>query len=84
LLFKTAWLVIKGFAENPKFFGAKIGMVAILHTWGQNLSLHPHLHCIVPGGGGVSPQMRWKHARGKEKYLFPVKAMSSVFRARFV
>jgi hypothetical protein len=83
LLFKTAWLVIKGFAENPKFLGAKTGMFAILHTWGQNLSLHPHLHCIVPGGG-VSPQMKWKHACGKEKYLFPVKAMSSVFRARFV
>jgi hypothetical protein len=83
LLFKTAWSVIKGFAANPKFLGAKTGMVAILHTWGQNLSLHPHLHCIVPGGG-VSPQMKWKHARGKGKYLFPVKAMSKVFRARFV
>jgi hypothetical protein len=82
LLFKTAWSVIKGFAANPKFLGAKTGMVAILHTWGQNLSLHPHLHCIVPGGG-VSPQMKWKHARGKGKYLFPVKTMSKVFRARF-
>lgn len=83
LLFKTAWSVIKGFAANPKFLGAKTGMVAILHTWGQNLSLHPHLHCIVPGGG-VSPQIKWKPARGKGKYLFPVKAMSKVFRARFV
>ncbi len=83
LLFKTAWSVISGFASNPKFMGAKTGMVAILHTWGQNLSLHPHLHCIVPGGG-VSPQMKWKHAKGKGKYLFPVKAMSKVFRARFV
>lgn len=82
LLFKTAWSVIRGFGENPKFLGAKTGMIAILHTWGQNLSLHPHLHCIVPGGG-ISPQMKWKHARGKDKYLFPVKAMSKVFRARF-
>lgn len=82
LLFKAAWSVIKGFGENPKFLGAKTGMIAILHTWGQNLSLHPHLHCIVPGGG-VSPQMKWRHARGKDKYLFPVKAMSKVFRARF-
>jgi len=82
LLFKTAWSVIKGFAENPKFLGAQTGMIAILHTWGQNLSLHPHLHCIVPGGG-VSPAMKWKHAHGKGKYLFPVKAMSTVFRARF-
>jgi hypothetical protein len=82
ILFKTAWSVIRGFASNPKYMGAQTGMVAILHTWGQNLSLHPHLHCIVPGGG-VSPQMKWKHARGKGKYLFPVKAMSKVFRARF-
>ena len=83
LLFKTAWAIIRGFAGNPKFLGAKTGMVAILHTWGQNLSLHPHLHCIVPGGG-VSQSMKWKPARGKGKYLFPVKAMSTVFRARFV
>jgi len=83
LLFQTAWSVIKAFAANPKFLGAETGMVAILHTWGQNLSLHPHLHCIVPGGG-VSPQMKWKQARGKGKYLFPVKAMAKVFRARFV
>jgi len=82
LLFGTAWSVIKAFAENPKFLGAKTGMVAILHTWGQNLSLHPHLHCIVPGGG-ITPQMKWKNARGKGKYLFPVKAMAKVFRARF-
>jgi len=83
LLFKTAWSVLKGFAESPKFLGAKTGMVAILHTWGQNLSLHPHLHCIVPGGG-ISPSGKWKHAKGKGKYLFPAKAMSKVFRARFV
>jgi len=82
LLFKTAWSVIKGFAANPKFLGAKTGMVAILHTWGQNLSLHPHLHCIMPGGG-ISQQVKWKNTRGKGKYLFPVKAMSKVFRARF-
>ena len=82
LLFKTAWSVIKSFARNPKFLGAKTGMVAILHTWGQNLSLHPHLHCIVPGGG-ITPQMKWKQARGKGKYLFPVKAMAKVFRARY-
>lgn len=83
LLFQTAWLVIKGFSANPKFMGAKTGMISILHTWGQNLSLHPHLHCIVPGGG-ITPNEKWKPARGKDKYLFPVKAMSKVFRAKFV
>ncbi len=81
LLFKTAWSVIKGFADNPKFLGAKTGMISILHTWGQNLSLHPHIHCIVPGGG-ITQNNKWKQAKGKGKFLFPVKAMSKVFRAR--
>lgn len=83
LLFKTAWSVIKDFAANKKFLGAKTGMISILHTWGQNLSLHPHLHCIVPGGG-ITSSNNWKTVRGKGKFLFPVKAMSTVFRARFV
>jgi len=83
LLFKTAWQVIQGFSSNHKFLGANLGMIAILHTWGQNLSLHPHLHCIVPGGG-ITKSGKWKLARNKGKYLFPVKAMSKVFRARFV
>ena len=83
LLFGTAWEVVKGFARNPKFIGAAPGMIAILHTWGQNLSLHPHLHCIVPGGG-INTAGKWKAARGKGKYLFPVKEMSRVFRAKYV
>lgn len=83
LLFRTAWSVMQSFAKDPKHLGAKPAMIAVLHTWGQNLSLHPHLHCIVPGGG-VSKQGRWKSARNKGKFLFPVKAMSKVFRARFV
>lgn len=83
LLFKTAWEVIRGFSSNHKFLGANTGMITILHTWGQNLSLHPHLHCIVPGGG-VSGSGTWRYAKNKGKYLFPVKAMSKVFRARFV
>jgi hypothetical protein len=83
LLFRISWSVVKDFASNPKFLGAKTGMVAILHTWGQNLSLHPHLHCIVPAGG-ATPTKKWKNAQGKGKYLFPVKAMAKVFRARYV
>ena len=83
LLFKIAWQMIQGFSSNHKFLGAKPGMIAILHTWGQNLSLHPHLHCIVPGGG-IAQSGKWKSAKSKGKYLFPVKAMSKVFRARFV
>lgn len=83
LLFETAWSVMKSFAADPNHLGAETGMIAILHTWGQNLSLHPHLHCIVPGGG-LSKAGFWKHARGDGDFLFPVKAMSPVFRARFV
>lgn len=82
-LFKVAWSVIKDFASNPKFLGAKTGMIAILHTWGQNMSLHPHIHCIIPGGG-INSANKWQHAKGKDKYLFPVKALSRVFRARYV
>jgi hypothetical protein len=68
LLFKTVWSVIKSFARDAKHLGAKPGMIAVLHTWGQNLSLHPHLHCIVPGGG-VSQQDKWKPSRSKGKFL---------------
>jgi Putative transposase/Transposase zinc-binding domain len=83
LLFDTAWSVLRDFGSNKKQLGADMGMITILHTWGQNLSLHPHLHCIVPGGG-VTSSGRWKTARSNGKFLFPVKAMSQVFRARFV
>jgi len=83
LLFDTAWSVMKSFARDQKHLGADSGMISILHTWGQNLSLHPHIHCIVPGGG-VTTSGKWKPARSNGKFLFPVKAMSTVFRARFV
>ncbi len=82
-LFDTAWSVVKSFASNPKFLGAKTGMITILHTWGQNLSLHPHLHCIIPGGG-ITQSDKWKYAVKKGKYLFNVKAMAKVFRARML
>lgn len=83
LLFDTAWSVMRSFAHDKKHLGADSGMISILHTWGQNLSLHPHIHCIVPGGG-ITPSGHWKHTRSQGKFLFPVKAMSSVFRTRFV
>jgi hypothetical protein len=83
MLFQAAWSTLSSFGQDPKHLGAKIGMIAILHTWGQNLSLHPHLHCIVPGGG-ISQSSHWKKARSRGKYLFPVKALSKVFRARYV
>jgi hypothetical protein len=82
-LFKAAWQTLEQFGANPKHLGGKMGMIAILHTWGQNMTLHPHLHCIVPGGG-ISKNGKWRKAKNKEKYLFNVKSMSQVFRAKFV
>lgn len=82
-LFEAAWETLQTFGHDPKHLGAQTGMIAILHTWGQQLSLHPHLHCIVPGGG-LSQSGKWKTARSKGKFLFPVKALSPVFRAKYV
>jgi hypothetical protein len=83
LFFKTAWSVLSSFGKDHKWLGADMGMIAVLHTWGQTMSLHPHLHCIVPGGG-LTRQRKWKTVRSKGKYLFPVKAVSKVFRSRFI
>jgi len=83
LLFTTAWSVLNSFGHDPKWLGAQTGMISILHTWGQTMSLHPHLHCIVPGGG-LTKQGKWKHAKSDGKYLFNVKAMSIAFRGRFI
>jgi hypothetical protein len=82
-LFAAAWSTLNTFGHDPKHLGAQTGMICILHTWGQQLTLHPHLHCIVPGGG-LSKKGHWKQARSKGKFLFPVKAMSRVFRARYL
>lgn len=81
-LFSAAWNTVLAFSEDKKYLAAQPGMVAILHTWGQNLSLHPHLHCIIPGGG-VNKNGIWKSSRTKGKFLFPVKAMSKVYRAKY-
>lgn len=79
LLFESAWETLKSFGKNKEL---QSGMIAVLHTWGQNLSLHPHLHCIVPGGG-VDKDGNWKNIRADGKFLFPVKALSKVFRAKY-
>ncbi len=80
MLFSSAWETLKAFFAGK---GLRGGMICILHTWGQNLGLHPHLHCIVPGGG-VDKNGRWKDARADGKFLFPVKGLSRVFRAKYV
>ena len=79
ILFESAWETLQTFGKNKNL---QMGLIAVLHTWGQNLSLHPHLHCIVPGGG-VDENGAWKNLRSDGKFLFPVKALSKVFRAKF-
>lgn len=82
-LMKAAWQTIRDFGNDPKYLGAKMGMVSILHTWGQQLWLHPHVHCIVPAGG-ITKAGKWRQAKYAHKYLFPKKALSKVFRAKFM
>jgi hypothetical protein len=82
-LFSASWQTIQTFAADHKYLEAKTGMVSILHTWGQQLWLHPHVHCIVPGGG-ISPAGKWKSCKYNGKYLFPKRALSTVFRAKFM
>ena len=79
-LFASAWQTLQAFGVKQNL---QLGMVSILHTWGQNLSLHPHLHCIVPGGGADATG-QLKTIRPDGKYLFCVKAMSKMFRAKYV
>ena len=83
LLFESAWKTLDGFSQNENHLGANTGMIAILHTWGQQLMLHPHIHCIVPSGG-IDENAKWKITRSKGNYLFPVKEIKKVYRAKFV
>ena len=82
LLFEASWYTVKKLGRDPRWVGAQLGMVAILHTWGSNLSLHPHLHCMVPAGG-LGYDGQWKHSKSKGKYLFNREVMGSMFRARY-
>ena len=83
-LFESAWATLQKFATDPKWLGAQGGATMVLHTWGQNLSLHPHVHAIVPGGG-LTSEGKWQKAKSRsDQFLYPVKAMSRVFRAIFL
>ena len=83
LLFKAAWHTINTLSRDRKWIGGQSGMIALLHTWGQNLSLHPHLHCLVPNGGFIPELNRWVYPR-KKRFLFPVRVMSKMFRGKFI
>jgi hypothetical protein len=84
LLFQASSYTLLKFGMDEQYLGAQTGIVAVLHTWGQQLSFHPHLHCIV-SGGGVDKSGKWKEAlKVKHGILFPVKAMRPVFRTYFL
>jgi len=81
LLFESVWTTLKRFGADPKRLGGELGMTAVLHTWGEQLTRHVHLHCLVPGGA-LSGEGRWRAVKGQ--YLFPVRALSRHFRGHMV
>jgi len=81
LLMKSASQAILKAGENPRFLGAKTGCVAILHTWGQALTYHPHVHLLVPAGGFDSDMLEWRQSG--EDFFAPLKVLSSLFRGIF-
>lgn len=82
ILFRTTAETLKIIAADPKHLGAEIGFFAVLHSWGQNLQFHPHLHCVVPGGG-VSPDgQHWISC--SPKFFLPVRVLSKLFRRLFL
>lgn len=88
ILFRAAAETLQEVAANPKHLGAEIGLLAVLHTWGQNLMHHPHVHCVVTGGGLAPDRSRWvpcqRSRRKKKPFFLPVRILSRVFRGKFI
>src|SRR5438874_5251807 len=82
ILFRTAAETLRTIAADPKHLGAETGLVAVLHTWGQNLHHHPHIHCVVPGGGPSLDGTRWIACR--PGFFLPVRVLSRLFRRLFL
>jgi Putative transposase/Transposase zinc-binding domain len=82
ILFRATSETLRTIAADPKHLGAEIGFFAVLHTWGQNLMFHPHLHCVVPGGGLSPDGSRWIACR--KGFFLPVRVLSRLFRRLFV
>ena len=82
LLFCTSAETLQEVARDPKHLGAEIGFFSVLHTWSQKLSIHPHVHCVVPAGGLALDHTRWVHSR--ENYFLPKEVLRRVFRGKFV
>src|SRR4249919_1609539 len=81
ILFKAAAETVRTIGADPKYLGAETGMIAILHSWGQTLTHHPHVHCIVPGGG-LAPDGRWIACR--PGFFLPVHVLSRLYRRLFL
>lgn len=82
LLFASSALAVKKAASNPAFLGVESGCLSVLHTWGQALNYHPHIHMLVPAGGPDPDHMEWVAAN--KKFFVPVKALSKIFRGIFM
>ncbi len=80
-LFAAVWNTLRSFGYSH--FGTETGAVAVLHTWGQNLSLHPHIHCLVPAAG-YTLDGQWKNIGHSGNYLYPVHQLSEAFKAKFL
>ena len=84
LLFDASSQTLLTFAKDARYLDALPGIISVLHTWGQQLSFHPHIHCIV-SGGGITNENKWKDAKkSKYDFLFPVDAMHTVYRGKFL
>ena len=81
ILFRATAETLRTIAADPKHLGAEIGFFAVLHTWGQNLLHHPHLHCVVPGGGLSADGSRWISCRSR--FFLPVRVLSRLFGGYF-
>lgn len=81
LLFAAVWQTLRSFGYSH--YGVETGAVAVLHTWGQNLSLHPHIHCIVPAAG-YTLSGQWKNIGNSGQYLYPVHQLSEAFKGKFL
>jgi predicted Zn-ribbon and HTH transcriptional regulator len=82
LLFRASAETLLEVAADPKHLGAQIGFLSVLHTWGQNLLAHPHIHCLIPAGGLSPDHTRWIHPR--YPFFLPVRVLGRVFRGKFI
>lgn len=82
ILFQATAQTLLHLGRDKKHLGAEVGLIAVLHTWGQNLMNHPHVHCIVPGGGLSQDKTRWIESR--KNFFIPVHVLSRVFRGKFL